>query len=57
MCGATGLLVFFIKDSLEYLGFIVDKKTNANRALKTYKDILDHLDNIRKKCLLKAEKL
>ncbi len=36
LCGTTGLFIFFIKDSLEYAGIIVDKKTSINRLFRNF---------------------
>ena len=34
LCPTTGLFIFFIKDVLEYIGIIIDKKTCASRIYK-----------------------
>ena len=47
LCGTTGLLVFLIKDALEYCGVIVsEKKTQASRILDNllyYKNTIETL--------------
>lgn len=57
-CGTTGLIIFLIKDAMEYAGIIVDKKTLPPRTYKTYnylvtkaKQKLDRLDEFDKKFL------
>jgi hypothetical protein len=57
LCGTTGLLVFFIKDILEYYGIIVEKKSNAQRVLKTYSDLRDYLLSIKQSVESKADKI
>ena len=48
-CGSTGLLIFLIKDLLEYCGIIIsNKKTQISRIynnFKYYKNILDTLSH------------
>ena len=47
ICGTTGLLIFLIKDTLEYCGVIInDKKTQPARILDNllyYKNTIDTL--------------
>ena len=47
ICGTTGLLVFIVKDALEYCGVIInDKKTQPARILDNllyYKNSIDSL--------------
>lgn len=57
LCGATGLLVFFVKDSLDYLGLLIDKKTNPKRAIKTYKDIIAYLEEVKNNCINKTNSI
>lgn len=47
ICGTTGLIIFLVKDSLEYCGAIEDKKTQPGRIkenLEYYKSLLDDLN-------------
>ena len=37
ICGTTGLVIFLIRDALEYTGIIIDKKTLPSRLQKLYK--------------------
>jgi len=57
-CGTTGLIIFLIKDSMEYASVIIDKKTIPARTYKLYnyiittvKQKLDRLDEFEKKFL------
>jgi hypothetical protein len=57
-CGTTGLIIFLIKDAMEYAGIIIDKKTLPARTYKTYiyllskaKQKLDRMDDFEKKFL------
>jgi hypothetical protein len=57
-CGTTGLIIFLIKDALEYSGIIIDKKTLPSRIYKSYnyllskaKQKLDRMDDFEKKFL------
>ena len=57
-CGTTGLIIFLIKDTMEYAGLIVDKKTLParlyrlnNYLLSKSKLKLDKLDLFEKKFL------
>lgn len=43
LCGTTGLIVFFVKDALEYLGFIEDKRTAPNSINNLYTKCKDYL--------------
>jgi len=46
--GTTGMLIFIIKDALEFCGVLVSKKTPKSRIydnLIYYKNIIDHLTN------------
>lgn len=56
ICGTTGLIVFFVKDILDYIGVLGDKKTALSKSFKTYQAInqvinlrLDRLKNISNK--------
>ena len=37
VCGTTGLIIFLIRDALEYTGIIIDKKTLPGRLYRLYK--------------------
>jgi hypothetical protein len=41
ICGTTGLIVFFIKDIVDYLGLTFDKRTSYNRIVKTFSDVIE----------------
>jgi hypothetical protein len=41
VCGTTGLIVFFIKDIIDYLGLSFDKKASQMRIVKTFSDIIN----------------
>jgi hypothetical protein len=41
ICGTTGLIVFFIKDIVDYLGLTFDKRTSFNRIVRTFSDLND----------------
>jgi len=43
LCGSTGLVLFLIKDALEYAGIIVEKKTLPARIYKNNKYITEKL--------------
>lgn len=43
MCGTTGLFIFLIKDSFEYAGILVDKKTPPARLYKNYMYVFEVL--------------
>ena len=36
ICGTTGLLMFYVKDILEYAGVIIDKKVYPNKVFNAY---------------------
>ena len=36
ICGTTGLIIFLIKDALEYAAILIDKKTSPARLYKNY---------------------
>ncbi len=40
ICGTTGLIVFFVKDFLDYIAIIGDKKSSSSKALRSYNGIL-----------------
>ncbi len=50
ICGTTGLIVFFIKDVIDYLGFTFDKKTPMINIITNMGIILEGIE-IRKKRL------
>jgi hypothetical protein len=43
ICGTTGLIIFLIKDALEYSGIVIDKKTPIQRLIKNYMYTFDVL--------------
>lgn len=49
-CGTTGLIIFLIKDSMEYAGVVIDKKTLPARQFKLHNYVLT-------KARLKVDKL
>jgi len=49
ICPITGLIVFSIKEYLEYYGIIVSTKTNANIALSTCESIINYLNELKEK--------
>lgn len=57
LCGTTGLLVFFIKDVLEYFGIIIDRKSNAKRVLKTFSDLITYLTELKSRGITSIDKL
>ncbi len=56
-CGTTGLVVFFVKDVLDYLGITYDRKTIAKRAGKTYDELNNYFDILKDKIKIKYNKL
>lgn len=52
LCGTTGLVVFYVKDALEYMGLLEEKKTLANAVLNCFENCIEHLDN----CVVWAKK-
>jgi hypothetical protein len=57
-CGTTGLIIFLIKDSMEYAGIIIDKKTIPGRIYKNLfyqqtlaKSKIDRMEAFEKKFL------
>lgn len=44
LCGTTGLIVFFVKDALEYLGLIEDKRTAPNSVSNLYSKCKEYLN-------------
>lgn len=50
ICGTTGLIVFFIKDVIDYLGLSSDKKAQPNRIYKTFSGLIEEL-NVKKEKL------
>ena len=57
-CGTTGLVIFLIKDAMEYAGVIIDKKTLPAKIYKNYNYVLlkakqkvDRMDEFEKKFL------
>lgn len=49
LCGTTGLLVFFIKDALEFIGVLEDKKIPAKAVLGYFNKCLEGIDHRRNK--------
>jgi len=45
MCSTTGFLVFVLKDSLEYIGILPDKKASPVLIYRIYSDIKDEIQN------------
>jgi len=45
ICGTTGLFVFFVKDFLDYMGLLGDKKTPISKTIKTYNSILKAINS------------
>lgn len=44
LCGATGLITFFIQDALDYLGISNDKKVKE-KGYQLYEEIINRIDN------------
>jgi len=53
LCGTTGLIVFLVKDFIDYLGIGCDKKSSVSNALKSLSSILNVVNyNLQKlKCI------
>ena len=49
LCATTGMIIFVIKDVLEYLGLLIDKKSHPKRAEKTYNICMEYLTNVENK--------
>jgi hypothetical protein len=56
ICGTSGLIIFLIKDALDYAGILIDKKTSQARLHKNYtytsevlKFRIERLKNIQQK--------
>ena len=59
-CGTTGLIIFLVKDAMEYAGIIIDKKTLPARIFKNYnyqlskvKQKMERMEEFEKKFLRK----
>ncbi len=44
ICGTTGLIVFFIKDMIDYMGFTFEKKTPISNVLTNMNGIVKAID-------------
>lgn len=49
MCGTTGLFVFFIKDALEFIGVLEDKKIPAKTILGFFNKCIEGLEERKNK--------
>jgi hypothetical protein len=49
LCGTTGLVVFFVKDVLDYFGITGDKKANQTRIYKMYRFIIQKNNKTKEK--------
>ena len=44
ICPTTGLVLFFVKEPLEYLGLVIEKKTSLKKALLTLTGCIEYLN-------------
>ena len=45
ICGTTGLVIFLIKDALEYCGIMQNDKKNSPSLLMKNLEYLEHIEN------------
>ena len=55
-CPTTGLVLFFVKEPLEYLGLVIEKKTALKKALQTLNGLIEYLDSCQEHILEKKLK-
>jgi hypothetical protein len=56
ICGTTGLIVFFIKDMIDYMGFTFEKKTPINNVVSNMNGVITAIEDKRVKLEAFAEK-
>jgi hypothetical protein len=44
LCGATGLITFFLKDALEFIGSILNKNTYQIKIFKNTTMLIEYID-------------
>lgn len=56
VCPTTGLVVFFVKEFIEYLGIVIEKKTNYKRAILTFTSCLELIDYVQNQIKIIVDK-
>ena len=57
ICPTTGLFIFLVKEALEYIGALIDRKTSLARIYKNYTFEIEHLKEMVEKINKSLEKL